>query len=73
MERWKTEKFKTAIEDRKQAKAILLKAKMDLNNLTTKNLNLREPDPETSSKSVFSPAKRRLSRQSNLNFSNVDF
>ena len=73
MERWKTEKFKTAIEDRKQAKAILLKAKMELNNLTNKNLNLREPDPEASSKSMFSPAKRRLSRQSNLNFSNVDF
>lgn len=80
MERWNQEKFKTAIEDRKKAKAILLKAKMDLNNLTTKNLNLREIDPEAapinhtlSKTSVFSPAKRRLSRQSNLNFSNVDF
>ena len=76
IERWNEIKFKKALEDRKQAKALLLKAKQDLSNLTTKNANILAPNPEdteTGKVKVFSPPKRRMSRQSNYNFCNVDF
>ena len=56
-------------------KALLAKAKQDLNNMTTKNSNFVLPTVEEggSVSKVFSPPKRRMSRQSNLNFSNVDY
>ena len=53
-------------------KAILEKSKQDLNNITNKNLNLNNPE-ETDIKTKFNPPKRRMSRQSNRNFSIIDF
>jgi len=70
MEKWNNEKFEKALKERKEAKALLLKSKQDLANLTTKNTNLVQSD---GSSKTFSMPKRRMSRQSNLTFSNVDF
>ena len=82
LEKWTSAKFEKAIEERRQLKQILAKQKQDLTNITTKNLNLKTPEKEdggaastskTMKTSIFSPPKRRMSRQSNRNFSNVDF
>ena len=71
LERWNTQKFEKALKERKEAKALLLKSKQDLTNLTTKNMNLT--GGEASGTKTFSLPQRRMSRQSNLTFSNVDF
>ena len=82
LEKWTSSKFEKAIEERRQLKQILAKQKQDLTNITTKNLNLKTPEKEEGAAastlksmktSIFSPPKRRMSRQSNRNFSNVDF
>lgn len=58
---------------------MLAKQKQDLTNITNKNMNLKTPEKDeghasaTMKTSIFSPPKRRMSRQSNRNFSNVDF
>jgi len=72
MEKWNTQKFERALKERREAKALLLKSKQDLANLTTKNTNLVQ-NGEGSSAKTFTMPKRRMSRQSNLTFSNVDF
>jgi hypothetical protein len=80
LQKWTQGKFSKANEDRRLYKAILTKQKQDLTNITTKNLNLTNlidikdglASTSTASK-VFTQPKRRMSRQSNNNFSNVDF
>jgi hypothetical protein len=79
LEKWTSAKFEKAIEERRQLKVILAKQKQDLTNITNKNMNLKTPEKDenhggsTMKTSIFSPPKRRMSRQSNRNFSNVDF
>jgi hypothetical protein len=50
----------------------LARARQDLENITNKNVNLLSSD-ERDTKSKFNPPKRRMSRQSNRNFSIIDF
>jgi hypothetical protein len=71
LEKWTSQKFEKAIEERRQLKQILAKQKQDLTNITTKNLNLKTPEKEEGAAastlksmktSIFSPPKRRMSR-----------
>ncbi len=69
LEKWTSQKFEKAIEERRQLKQILAKQKQDLTNITTKNLNLKTPEKEENAStlksmktSIFSPPKRRMSR-----------